>query len=114
MALSPPPTKQRHIYFSENKTSLVDVPLKKNLLVLFSRQPYVVFFLAMVWLPGSERHFLSHALVVVAALLLAAVDRVASEQTACEKKILKDYPEADCSLEKDKEACRLERMSRVL
>ena len=67
----------------------------------------------MVWLPGSERHFLSHALVVVVALLLAAVDRVAAEQTACEKKILKDYPEADCSLEKDKEACRLERMSRV-
>ena len=41
---------------------------------------------------------------VVAATLCGCV--ALADQSACEKKILKDYPEAECSLEKDKDACR--------
>ena len=46
-----------------------------------------------------EKHFWLFAYSVV---VVFAIYALASDQSACEKKILKDFPEAQCSTEKDK------------
>ncbi len=57
----------------------------------------------MLGFTNFEKHYLCYIYFV---LIGVAIYGVASDQSACEKKILKDYPEAECSVEKDKDTCR--------
>ena len=50
-----------------------------------------------------EKHFWLFAYSVV---VVFAIYALAADQSACEKKILKDFPDAQCSTEKDKDSCR--------
>jgi hypothetical protein len=64
----------------------------------------VAFRKKMFSLPQNQKHFLLKIYLLVVFLTVYVVY---SDPSACEKKILKDYPTAECSLEKDKDTCRL-------
>ena len=45
----------------------------------------------MLGIPNFEKHYLSY---IYFLLIVVTIYGVASDQSACEKKILKDYPDA--------------------
>jgi len=47
-----------------------------------------------------------HGVLCVVLVIILKANLCSGQQSACEKKILKSYPEAVCSSEKNKETCR--------